>query len=254
MRRRAGAVLAAAGGGGPRPGVLLGGLDLGLQAVLSLVMEHACDVRAAQDASRFFQLAVTQRPRVAVVDLSAARMEGLRTVHVLARAQPACDVVVLSAEAFAGGDPAIAAVLAKPVQCGPLLERLQALLALRTRRLVELPRFKPPVSRALTYIAANFERTILRQALAECAWSSPSHLAQHFRAETGQTISAFLRQVRFRVARHVFETTDCTLKEVAALAGLTDASHVSRIFLDYAACRPGAYRRELRRQAAAGKG
>lgn len=71
---------------------------------------------------------------------------------------------------------------------------------------------------------------------------SASHLSQLFRAETTMTVKDYVTRVRIEIAKYLLRDTDDKLDVVAARVGLSDASHLSRIFREREGTRPGAYR------------
>jgi AraC family transcriptional regulator len=81
-------------------------------------------------------------------------------------------------------------------------------------------------------------------ALAETAGVHPSHLARVFRAHTGQTLGAYVRQARIERAKSAI-AAGTPLAEIAASCGFADQSHFTRTFHRLAGETPAAFRRAL---------
>ncbi|MFT3690970.1 helix-turn-helix domain-containing protein [Paenirhodobacter sp.] len=64
-----------------------------------------------------------------------------------------------------------------------------------------------------------------------------------FRAETGMTIFARLREMRIEAAERMIRHTDRSITEIAAECGFADASHLSRVFRKRYGTTAGAWRR-----------
>lgn len=63
--------------------------------------------------------------------------------------------------------------------------------------------------------------------LGRIAQYSPFHLARLFRAATGQSLHQYIIARRLARARHLVESTDLPLKDIALEVGFSDQSHFS---------------------------
>jgi transcriptional regulator GlxA family with amidase domain len=79
--------------------------------------------------------------------------------------------------------------------------------------------------------------------LAERAGMSPRHFARLFRVETGLTPAAYVETVRIEAVRHLLETGDAALKQIAGACGFRDADTLRRAFMRRVGTTPAEYRR-----------
>jgi len=75
---------------------------------------------------------------------------------------------------------------------------------------------------------------------------SPSRLAHLFKAETGQTITEALRQIRLRQAARLLRHSGRSVQEIAAEVGFHCPFHFSRRFRQAFGVGPREYRRQTR--------
>jgi AraC family transcriptional regulator len=80
----------------------------------------------------------------------------------------------------------------------------------------------PAVSAAIAHIEANLSRTLTVPGLARAADVSHNHLTRLFRAETGMTVVAYIRQRRLAHARHLLVSSTLSIPAVAASVGIPD--------------------------------
>ena len=78
------------------------------------------------------------------------------------------------------------------------------------------------VSAAISYIEGNLARPLEVPALARAAGVSHNHLTRLFRAETGLTVVAYIRQRRMARARHLLVASTLSIPAVAASVGIPD--------------------------------
>jgi AraC family transcriptional regulator of arabinose operon len=81
---------------------------------------------------------------------------------------------------------------------------------------------------------------------------SPSRLAHLFKAETGQTVTEALRQLRLRQAARLLRHSGRSVQEIAAEVGFHCPFHFSRRFRRAFGAGPREYRRQT--QAGGGSG
>ena len=75
---------------------------------------------------------------------------------------------------------------------------------------------------------------------------SSAYLQRLFRAETGDTISAYVNQLRLRKAKHLLEKTDLSLVDVAVNTGLNSRQRLTQLFHTMQGVSPGKYRTNSR--------
>lgn len=74
----------------------------------------------------------------------------------------------------------------------------------------------------------------------------PAHLTRAFRRGFGQSIGEYVRELRIARARHLLETSEMTIGEIAHATGFADHSHFARTFKKYTGRSPQSYREEHR--------
>lgn len=153
---------------------------------------------------------------------------------------------------LAGGDPVWLMLriyrefLARPDAVESTVEALvYELCAHVARRSVEEFREPPWLPEVDVVVREHFQAPL---ELASLAWSigvHPTHLCRAFRRFRGHTISEAILGARVaHVARRLTES-DESLTEIAAEAGFTDQSHMTRIFKRITGEPPGEHRRHL---------
>jgi AraC family transcriptional regulator len=75
---------------------------------------------------------------------------------------------------------------------------------------------------------------------------SPSHLRHVFKAETGLSLTQFIKLARMQEAEHLLRTTFLSVKEVMYRVGFSNESHFSRAFRKTHGLAPGNYRTQRR--------
>jgi AraC-like DNA-binding protein len=78
------------------------------------------------------------------------------------------------------------------------------------------------VSTAISYIEGNLARSLTVPSLAAVAGVSHNHLTRLFRAETGMTVVAYIRQRRMAHARHLLVSSTLSIPAIAASVGIPD--------------------------------
>jgi len=83
---------------------------------------------------------------------------------------------------------------------------------------------------------------------AEVMQLSTSRFRHLFKLLVGLSFHQYLIDLRLNQARHLLQTTDQPIHEIAAKLGINDLSHFRRDFKRNFGCSPGAYRAQKRRQ------
>lgn len=79
--------------------------------------------------------------------------------------------------------------------------------------------------------------------LAEIANLSTSYFCTLFKATFGRSPYNYVVEQRVELAKHLMETTNAPLSEVALSCGLADQAHLSRLFRRFTGTTPSAWRR-----------
>ena len=95
----------------------------------------------------------------------------------------------------------------------------------------------------LTLIEDDVRRTPSLTDLASELHLSNSRLSHLFKAETGCSLTQYLRLLRVRKARVLLENTFLSVKETMIAVGITDPSHFVRDFKRASGCTPSQYRK-----------
>jgi AraC family transcriptional regulator len=93
------------------------------------------------------------------------------------------------------------------------------------------------------YIEENVERRLDTDELARVAYISRAHFCRAFKRAFGVTVHQFVVKRRIERAKHLMLTTSATLGEIAASCGMSDHSHLSRVFRRAVAESPSAWRK-----------
>lgn len=97
--------------------------------------------------------------------------------------------------------------------------------------------------RVRQYIDANLEQRIELADLAAVANLSRCHFACAFKQSLGCTPHRYLMSRRLEKARHLLETSDFPIVEIALATGFADQSHFSRCFRAFFGASPMVFRR-----------
>lgn len=92
-------------------------------------------------------------------------------------------------------------------------------------------------------LESRFAEPLTIQLIAKSVGLHPTHLARAFRTRTGETPGAALRRIRLRAAAAALSDTDLPIAAIAANAGFSDHSHLTRLFRRYMGISPSCFRR-----------
>ena len=100
--------------------------------------------------------------------------------------------------------------------------------------------------KVVAYVSQNYHRPIEVSDLAAHTRMSVSQLQREFSRHFGITPVRYIREVRIGVARHLLETSDKKMSQIAASCGFYDQSHFSRQFKSSTGTTPLRYRQRDR--------
>lgn len=100
-----------------------------------------------------------------------------------------------------------------------------------------------PISEAVRFIRANYNKPISAEEVAEASRVSPAYLSKLFREEMDVGFNEFLTQVRMEEAQHLLESTNLPVKEIAGSVGYPDEKYFSKLFKKTTGVKPTEYRR-----------
>lgn len=101
----------------------------------------------------------------------------------------------------------------------------------------------PRVRSVITLMGENLHRKLAARELSEAASLSSTHLRRLFQQETGTSLMRYLRQLRMEHVRRLVETTNLSVKQIAARGGINNVSHFVRDFAKVYGQTPTEYRR-----------
>ena len=95
------------------------------------------------------------------------------------------------------------------------------------------------VKRAILYIAANYNKKLTIEIVANKLYISSRQLMRCFKQETGLTFNDYLTNYRMKKATQLFETKKYAIYEVSQLVGYNDSRHFCKLFKKITGKNPG---------------
>lgn len=96
------------------------------------------------------------------------------------------------------------------------------------------------------YIEAHYAENITMEDLAAMVKMSTTHFRRQFTRTFGISPGRYITIIRINAARHLLETTDNLLADIALETGFWDQSHLTKLFKRERGITPGEYRRQHR--------
>jgi AraC-like DNA-binding protein len=100
--------------------------------------------------------------------------------------------------------------------------------------------------RVTAFIAANLDRAIQVNELADLTRLTVSYFSRAFSGSFGVSPQAYITERRMDLACHLMLTTDAPLSRIALDCGLADQAHFSKMFSRVFGSPPGVWRRNRR--------
>jgi DNA-binding NtrC family response regulator len=227
--------------------VLVVSREVGALAALEMGLPPQLTITVASSAAAVLRYPPRTAPTAVVIDPLLPARDSLMLVQ-MARG-PWRSQLVFASLALDGGRvpattvPAEGYVL-RPGDVQELMEQLAGALSSESCR-VQPPRYRPSVQRAIVWMVRNYRGRVTAPLVARASGISLRQLSDVFRADTGLSLMHYVTRLRAHVARCLLAEPHVRLEEVAEAAGFSDASHLSRVFLQEMGRRPGHYRRTL---------
>jgi AraC-like DNA-binding protein/CheY-like chemotaxis protein len=155
---------------------------------------------------------------------------------------PAGQLVLLQQFTRMGVD----AIFERGRELGGLLRRASERVALDAQTPLPWRACNQHVDRALEYLGRHFLETVTVQQVAAAIGVSVSHLAHVFGAAAGMTIKEYALRLKVELTKRLLVSGAATLEQLAEQCGFCDASHLSRVFRQFAGCWPGEFRASRR--------
>ena len=95
----------------------------------------------------------------------------------------------------------------------------------------------------LKYLQDNYS-TISLQRLAELFHYEPSYLGKQIKASTGKNYTELIRELRINETKHLLQTTELSMDEIAEQVGYDSRVHFFRTFRAAMGITPGEYRKQ----------
>lgn len=99
------------------------------------------------------------------------------------------------------------------------------------------------IRRAMEFLDLHLSGKVLIEDAADDVGLSPSRLAHLFKAQTGQTVQAYLEARRMQLAADLLQRTSFPVKQVAAAAGFESQFYFSQRFSRWTGMSPTAFRK-----------
>lgn len=133
---------------------------------------------------------------------------------------------------------------------GLVLELLSVAVRItgHTGQVINYKRPPPWLHQAKEMIHEHFRESLTIAELSTAVNIHPVHLSRTFRHCYGVTIGAYIRQLRLDWAVAQITHSEKPLAIIAAQAGFTDQSHLTRLFSQQKGMPPGQYRQRLQRR------
>lgn len=132
---------------------------------------------------------------------------------------------------------------AQLLQAGQALSHLLAVVIRRAREThKEADDTEQRVAHSIEYLKGNLQRSIDVRALAKLAGLSPSHYTALFKTRTGYAPIDYLARLRMHRACQLLDTTNLSVKSIAAMVGYKDQLYFSRAFRAINEVSPSEYR------------
>lgn len=108
-----------------------------------------------------------------------------------------------------------------------------------------LQSYSKVVKTTILLIDSDLAADLTLHSLAKNQNISPGYLSTVFKKETGQTVTAYIREKRMKHARHLLVSTNLQIQTVALHCGIMDVHYFTKLFKKETGMTPGQYRENL---------
>ena len=102
------------------------------------------------------------------------------------------------------------------------------------------------MTKILSYINDNLDKTITNEDLAEVAHMHPNHLIRFFKNKTNQTPAKYVIMQKMEYAKTLLEDSELNATEIMERIGIDDISHFSKLFKKFYAESPPKYKKNFK--------
>lgn len=107
-------------------------------------------------------------------------------------------------------------------------------------------RYSEPIRKALEYIGIHYAEDISLNLVADFVYLNRDYLSRQFKKEVGVNFSEYLTGLRMKQAKHLLETTNMRISDVALSIGMSNMSYFSTVFHRSFGCTPNEARKRNR--------
>jgi DNA-binding response OmpR family regulator len=227
--------------------------------LVDMLSEYPYRLSVAFNGLQGYQLALANQPDLILLDVRMPSMDGYTACRLL-KANPATQnipVIFLSgadadAERIMGLSIGGVDYVSKPFSPGELAARIQVHLNLVRRQAAPQPAQQGPadpdavvVNAAKRLIAANLAELPSLAEIAKSVGTYREKLSQQFRAQTGMTVFAFIREERIRRGEQLLRETDIDVQDIALMIGFNNAGNFATAFRERMGITPSAFRHSM---------
>ena len=223
----------------------------------------------AKNGREAVELALAEKPRVAILDINMPGLTGLEAAQAIRRERLNCVILFLTAyDNFEFARQAIAVraldYLLKPYDEGELTACVEAAMHLsdrlaRNRLYLDYFRIEdgePAVQEErgdkerlsqtrdsiAAYIDANYASDLSLQSISQALNYSEAYFCKLFKQCFGVNFSAYLNDYRIEKAKELLTNTDIGVKDISEACGYADSSYFARVFKRQTGQTPSDYR------------
>ena len=241
--------------------------------ILQRQFEGEVELLEAQNGREALELALAEKPRIAILDIGMPGMNGLEVARQIRRERLNCVIIFLTAyDYFDYARKAISVqaldYLLKPYDEQELIMSVEAAMNLsdrlaRNRLYLDFFRRENDVAAESTgergdqerlssvrerigaYIDQNYASDLSLQSISQALNYSEAYFCKLFKQCFQVNFSAYLNDYRICKARELLGTTDLGVKDVSLACGYADSSYFARVFKRQTGMTPSDYRMKI---------
>ncbi len=217
-------------------------------------------VGQASNGQLAFEMIQQLRPDVVFVDIKMPFLDGLSMVQAVRAHGLQTEFVVVSAYADFGFAQQsisldVAGYLLKPLtraEAEAVLKKVAGRIEERRRYPAgqasglreRYPDIHPLIAKALDIIESGYAGKISQKELAAKLGISPEYFSYLFTKNINENFSSFLRSWRIEQARRLYQSGECSRKEVPYRVGFSDTKYFNKVFREVTGKTPAEYLKE----------
>ncbi len=224
--------------------------------LVDLLSELPYRVSVAFNGEQGYQLALSQRPDLILLDVRMPNMDGYACCRLLKANPGTRDIPIIFVSGIDSAEDRITGLsiggvdfVSKPFTPGELAARIHVHLNLMRRDPAPSIDAAGPadpelvtVQAAMRLIADNLGALPTLAEIARSVGTYREKLSQLFRAHTGKTVFAFIREERIARGLQLLRETEMDIQDIALLLGFKSAGNFATAFREKMGITPSAYR------------